>query len=128
MYLIHATLRAPAAGVQLPPHTRELVRALADADAEGGSVGGCGPVEHVSTHPHVLPDPILGVYLIADSLHKAERRTEALCRRALDEVPALRGWTVGRVGAPLVTSYYEQLLLASSGPAGRIRPGPLSSS
>ncbi|WP_327306125.1 hypothetical protein OG730_23720 [Streptomyces sp. NBC_01298] len=133
MYLIHAALRAPAPGVRLPSHAGELVRALADADPTG-----CGPVEHVSTHPGALPGglpgalpsalPTLGVYLIADSLGEAEGRTEALCRRAVEEVPALSGWTVGRVGVPLVTPYYEHLLLAAFGPRGHNGPGPVPSS
>ncbi|MGW1773153.1 hypothetical protein [Streptomyces sp. NPDC002104] len=138
MYLIHAALRAPAPGVRLPAHAGELVRALADADPTG-----CGPVEHVSTHPGAhpgglsaglpgglsagLPGPTLGVYLIADSLAEAEGRTEALCRRAVEEVPALSGWAVGRVGVPLVTPYYEHLLLAASGTRGHNGPGPVPS-
>ncbi|WP_330297056.1 hypothetical protein [Streptomyces sp. NBC_00503] len=124
MYLIHAALRAPSAGVQLPAHAGELVRAFADADA---ATGAFGSIEHVSAHPGALPGPTLGVYLIADSLDDAERRTEALCRRAFEEVPALRGWTVGRVGMPLVTPYYERLLGATSGLPGRKGPGPVPS-
>lgn len=118
MYLVHAGLRAPSADAQLPPHTADLVRGLADAD---------GPVEHVSAHPHAQPDPVLGVFLLADSLNEAERRAEDLCRRALDALPALRGWRVGRVGAPLVAPYYEGLLAAGSGLAGRNGPGPFPS-
>ncbi|WP_371616489.1 hypothetical protein [Streptomyces sp. NBC_00454] len=137
MYLIHAALRAPSTGVQLPAHAGELVRAFADADAAAataadvdrlGGGGTFGSIEHVSTHPGALPGPTLGVYLIADSLDEAERRTEVLCRRAFEEVPALRGWTVGRVGVPLVTPYYERLLLATSGLPGRKGPGPVPSS
>ncbi|MFE2289356.1 hypothetical protein ACFXDJ_34940 [Streptomyces sp. NPDC059443] len=137
MYLIHAALRAPSAGAQLPSHAGELVRAFADVDADvdahahadrRGDGGAFGPVEHVSAHPRALPGPTLGVYLIADSLDEAERRTEVLCRRAFEEVPALRGWTVGRVGVPLVTPYYERLLVATSGLPGRKGPGPVPSS
>ncbi|WP_327253401.1 hypothetical protein [Streptomyces sp. NBC_01244] len=129
MYLVHAALRAPAPGAQLPPHAGELIRAFASASASASATAdACGPVEHVSAHPHALPDPTLGVYLLADSLNEAERRTEALCRRAFEEVPALWGWTVGRVGAPLVTPYYEHLLAAASGRAGRNGPGPVPSS
>ncbi|MEV6208683.1 hypothetical protein [Kitasatospora sp. NPDC051914] len=118
MYLIHAALRAPAPMAQLPSECADFVRGLADSE---------GPVEHVSAHPQAQPDPVLGVYLLAASLGEAERRTESLCRRALQEVPALRGWTVARVGAPLVAPYYERLLTAASGLAGRNRPGPFPS-
>ncbi|MFG2714782.1 hypothetical protein ACGFX2_30135 [Streptomyces goshikiensis] len=119
MYLVHAGLRASAPDAQLPDTTADLIRSVADADGT--------PAEHVSAHPHALPDPVVGVFLVADSLSEAERRTESLCRRALAVVPALRGWKLTRVGAPLVTPYYEQLLLSSSGPAGRIGSGPLPS-
>ncbi|MGW0391587.1 hypothetical protein ACWDYJ_11945 [Streptomyces sp. NPDC003042] len=118
MYLIHAGFRAPSAGGQLPPHTADIIRSLADAQ---------DPVEHISAHPDALPDPVVGFFLVADSLNEAELRTEALCRRALDEVQALRGWTLARLGAPLVAPYYEQLLRAPSGHAGRIGSGPLPS-
>ncbi|MDJ0380423.1 hypothetical protein [Streptomyces sp. G-G2] len=118
MYLIHAGLRAPSADDQLPPLTAEFIRVLAGAD---------GPVEHVSVHRHAQPDPVVGVYVLTDSLDEAELHTEELLRRALDDVPALRGWSVTRVGAPLVAPFYENLLLSSSGPAGRNGPGPLPS-
>ncbi|MFD6179914.1 hypothetical protein [Streptomyces goshikiensis] len=119
MYLVHAGFRASAPGARLPAAAADLIRSLADADGLSA--------EHVSAHPHALPDPVVGVFLVADSLSEAERRTETLCRRALDVVPALRGWTLTRVGAPLVAPYYERLLLSSSGPAGRIGSGPLPS-
>ena len=118
MFLIHAALRAPAPGVQLPSATAEFIRYLPGAE---------GLVEHVSAHPGALPDPVVGVYVLADGLAEAERRTEDLCRRALAEVRALRGWRVTRVGVPLVAPYYEQLLQSSSGRPGRIGTGPFPS-
>ncbi|MER6449823.1 hypothetical protein [Streptomyces venezuelae] len=119
MYLIHTALRAPSADDRLPSHIAELVRALVHPDS---------PVEHVFAHLRAEPDPVLGVYLLAGSLGEAERRTEALCRRALDVLPALRGWTATRARAPLVAPYYERLLTAASGLDGRNRPGPIPSS
>ncbi|MFI5637932.1 hypothetical protein ACIA8H_11015 [Streptomyces goshikiensis] len=119
MYLVHAGLRASEPGSQLPSETAELIRSVADTDGP--------PAEHVSAHPDALPDPVVGVFLVADGLAEAERTAETLFRRALAVVPALRGWRLTRVGAPLVTPYYEQLLLSSSGPAGRIGSGPLPS-
>ncbi|MET9606325.1 hypothetical protein ABZZ17_14805 [Streptomyces sp. NPDC006512] len=118
MYLIHAALRAPSPDIRLPSSTAEFIRGLP---------GAADLVEHVSAHPGALPDPVVGVYVLADGLDEAERRTESLCRRALEEVRALRGWTVTRVGVPLVTPYYEQLLQASSGLPGRIGTGPFPS-
>ncbi|MFK0254073.1 hypothetical protein [Streptomyces sp. NPDC090445] len=86
------------------------------------------PVDHVSAHAHAMPDPVVGVYVLAESLEAAERAAEALCRRAVEELESLRGWTVTRVGAPLVAPYYEQLLRSPSGLAGRIGTGPIPSS
>lgn len=119
MYLIHAALRAPSTGIQLPCETGELVRRITDVH---------NPVEHVSVHPYAQPDPVLGVYLLAASLAEAEERVWTLACRAVAELPSLRGWTVARVGAPFVAPYYERLLLSSSVPAGRIGPGPIPSS
>ncbi|MEU7065369.1 hypothetical protein [Streptomyces sp. NPDC046161] len=118
MYLIHVGLRAPSAQAALPARAADLVRAQAPAHI---------PVEHVSAHPHARPSPVLGVYLLADGLEEAEHRAEALCRHATRSVPELSGWSVGRVGAPLVTAYYERLLDAASGLPGRIGPGPFPS-
>ncbi|MEU6760820.1 hypothetical protein [Streptomyces sp. NPDC046685] len=119
MYLIHIGLSAPDRAAQLPAESAERILALAESDA------GC-PVDHVSAH--VLPDPVVGVYALAESLEAAERAAEALCRRAVEELPSLHGWTVTRVGAPLIAPYYEQLLWSSSGLAGRIGTGPIPSS
>lgn len=119
MYLVHARLRAPSAGGQLPPHIGELLLSLAAAD---------DPVEHVSAHPNAVPDPVLGFFVLADDLEAAELRAESLCRRALDAFSELRGWILAGVGAPLVAPYYERVLLSSSGPAGRNGPGPVPSS
>ncbi|MCX5198630.1 hypothetical protein OOK31_32895 [Streptomyces sp. NBC_00249] len=120
MYLIHAGLRAPSGGGQLPVRAAESMLALAETDVNT-------PVEHVSAHAHALPDPVVGVYVLAENLEAAERAAEVLCRRAVEEVRALRGWTVTRVGAPLVAPYYEHLLKTSSGLAGRIGTGPFPS-
>ncbi|WP_329383904.1 hypothetical protein OG625_22295 [Streptomyces sp. NBC_01351] len=123
MYLIHVGLRAPAGGGQLPSNTAESLLALAELTETDAN----GQVDHVSAHAHALPDPVAGVYVLAEGLEAAERAAEALCRRAVEELPALSGWTVTRVGAPLVAPYYEQLLRSSSGLAGRIGTGPFPS-
>ncbi|UQX02338.1 hypothetical protein [Streptomyces sp. RerS4] len=120
MHLVHVTVRTCSFGAQLPSEAPGLIFDLAESDEDG-------PVEHVTAHPHALPDPVVGVYVLADSLAEAERRTEALCRRAFQDVRALRDWRVTRVGVPLLTPYYEQLLHSSSGLAGRIGPGPFPS-
>ncbi|WP_371498189.1 hypothetical protein OG871_19255 [Kitasatospora sp. NBC_00374] len=118
MYLIHALLRPGPRVAELPDTTAELIRRIAHPQDR---------VEHVSVHRRPGFDPVIGVYLLADRLEEAEDRTAALCRRAVEELPALRGWQPGRVGAPLVAPFYERML-AGSGPAGRNGPRPLPSS
>ncbi|MGK4580141.1 hypothetical protein [Kitasatospora sp. HPMI-4] len=117
MYLVHADLRAPHPDMALPQDIGPLIHAVAMQHEQ---------IEHISVHRTSGPEPVLGVYLIADHLDAAEAVVATLCRRAIDTVPALRGWSTPRVGAPLVTPFYERLL-SSSGLAGRISPGPVPS-
>ncbi|MFE5584404.1 hypothetical protein [Kitasatospora sp. NPDC056531] len=101
----------------LPQGSGGLVRSIAMPHEE---------IEHISVHHGSTPDPVLGVFLIADRLESAEAVVARLCRRAIDTLPALRGWSVARVGAPLVAPFYERLL-SSSGHGGLISPGPVPS-
>jgi hypothetical protein len=107
MYLVHAELRAPSPGGELPPDAARLLLAAA-LPAER--------IEHVVVHGRGGPAPVLGVYVLADRLEAAEAAVAALLRRAPDTVPGLHGWTSARVAAPLVAAYYERLL-AEPGPA-----------
>ncbi|MER7850327.1 hypothetical protein ABTZ03_41080 [Kitasatospora sp. NPDC096077] len=68
----------------------------------------------------------MGIHLLADSLAAAEQQAAELCRRAVNELPELCGWTVGRVGVPLVAPFYERPL-SGSGFLGRISPGTFPS-
>jgi hypothetical protein len=118
-YLNHAARRPPYASAELPPNPDVLLRSLA-APAE--------PVEHVSVHPDAAPDPVVGVFVLADRLEDAERRAATLCRRAVDTTAELRGWTYRRVGAPPVVPFYERLLPhGTGGSGGRIGPRPFPS-
>ncbi|GAA2774750.1 MULTISPECIES: hypothetical protein [Kitasatospora] len=95
MYLIHATLRlAPGTGV--PDDLGPRMRALAAPQDR---------LEHVSVHAGARPDPVVGLYLVADSLHDAEARARTLCLRTVAELPGLAGAEVALVGAPLITEY-----------------------
>ncbi|MFF2614491.1 MULTISPECIES: hypothetical protein [unclassified Kitasatospora] len=116
MYLIHVQLLAPE-GAPLPDGVADLVRSVATpADR----------LEHVAVHPHAVPDPVLGLYLLADGLADAESRAAGLCERAVASAAPLHGWSVARAGAPLVSPFYE-LELSRSGPAGRNRQGTFPS-
>ncbi|WP_328959069.1 hypothetical protein [Kitasatospora purpeofusca] len=121
MYLVHAALRPVSQGRRLPRDARELL--LATARPEEG-------IEHLVVHPDAVPDPVIGIYLLARSLAEAEERGAAFCRRALAAVPELEHWRPARVAAPLVAPFYEQLLTCPAGPdgPGRNGPGTLSSS
>ncbi|MFI8418921.1 hypothetical protein [Streptomyces sp. NPDC085479] len=117
MQLIHAALRPLGPGAVLPPHLNELfLSAARDEDR----------VEHVVTHVHATPHPVVAVFLLADSLSEAEARAEALCRRALATQPSLAAWELVSATVPLVTPFYERLL-SSPRHDGQIRPRPFPS-
>ncbi|MFD5655481.1 MULTISPECIES: hypothetical protein [unclassified Streptomyces] len=103
MYLIHVHLALPE-GALLPADTRQAIAAHVD---EGDGV------EHVSVHPHAVPCPVVGLYLLAESLEEAEARALEVCRRAVGRSPHWVGWEVVGAGAPLVAPYYDRLLSSS---------------
>ncbi|MFJ7910758.1 hypothetical protein [Kitasatospora sp. NPDC096204] len=116
MYLIHVHLRSPDQA-PLPDGVADLVRSV---------VTPVDRLEHVAVHSDATPHPVLGLYLLADGLADAESRAAALCGRALASAAPLHGWSVARVGAPLVSPFYE-LELSRSGLAGRNRQGTFPS-
>ncbi|MEU9047758.1 MULTISPECIES: hypothetical protein [unclassified Kitasatospora] len=118
MYLVHAALQPVPPGRPLPGDARELLWAAVRPEDR---------VEHVVVHPDAVPDPVLGVYVLAESLASAEHRASEFCRRALVAVPEFAGWKAMKAAAPLVTPFYERLLSAPAGP-GRNGPGTLPSS
>lgn len=61
-----------------------------------------GGVEHVSAHFPLPREPVLGFWLLADTLREAETRTRNLCERALETTAELSGWTLLRAEAPLL--------------------------
>ncbi|MBD0710402.1 MULTISPECIES: hypothetical protein [unclassified Streptomyces] len=118
MYLVHVTLQPGSPGLFLPRDTRELLWAAAHPEDR---------IEHVVVHPDAVPAPMLGVYVLADSLASAERQTFAFCRRALEAAPQLALWTAGAAAASFVALFYERLLSAPDAP-GRNGPGTVSAS
>ncbi|MEV7108220.1 hypothetical protein [Streptomyces atroolivaceus] len=92
MFLVHAHF-ATLGPVELPSGAGELIRAsLYPADQ----------VEHVSAHSVPPGRFVLGFFLLTGSLHEAEGRAEAICRRLLDE-ERLPPAVLREVGAPLIT-------------------------
>ncbi|MGC5342516.1 hypothetical protein ACPXCE_07685 [Streptomyces sp. DT24] len=91
MFLVHACFGTPKS-YNAPAELLELVQhALVPSDQ----------VEHVSVHPRPPRYFVLGFYLLSDSLAQAEERTEAICRRLLDD-PRLPPATLLSAQAPLV--------------------------
>ncbi|MET8629492.1 hypothetical protein ABZW30_38130 [Kitasatospora sp. NPDC004669] len=117
MYLVHAALQPVSPGRSLPFDARELLLAAVRPEDR---------IEHLVVHPGAVPDPVLGVYLLVDSLAEAEGRTAAFCRRALAAVPQFAGWKATKLAVPLVVPFYDRLLSAAAGP-GRNGPGTLPS-
>ncbi|MBK3584737.1 MULTISPECIES: hypothetical protein [Streptomyces] len=91
MYLIHAQLKAPPGG-DLPSDAARRALALTRPGER---------IEHVTAHPHAVPDPILGIFVMAESLFDAEALAAALCHRLLDTHTGLADWGLRRAEAPL---------------------------
>ncbi|MFF8381051.1 hypothetical protein ACF07V_33510 [Streptomyces sp. NPDC015661] len=112
MYLIHAALGPLGPDAVLPPRLSDLLLSAARPDER---------VEHVVTHIHARPHPVVGVFLLAGSLNDAEARGEALCRRVLETQPSLEACELMGATVPLVAPFYERLL-SSPGHGGQNRP------
>ncbi|WP_433399570.1 hypothetical protein [Streptomyces sp. CA-146814] len=52
-------------------------------------------------HPHVLPHPVVGFYVRAESLLEAEAAALSLWHRARAGVVELQGWEAVRAESPL---------------------------
>ncbi|MFD7980925.1 hypothetical protein ACFV3S_34400 [Streptomyces sp. NPDC059749] len=59
-------------------------------------------VEHVSVHGDVPSAPVLGLFLVGDSLARAEASAAAVCARLVESRPELSGWILLRAEAPLL--------------------------
>ncbi|MEW1910825.1 hypothetical protein AB0442_20625 [Kitasatospora sp. NPDC085895] len=94
MYLVHAKF-LPVPHATFPDDIGELVARGAGPDEA---------VEHVSVHADAAGGPVLGLYVLASSLVAAERTAAAVCRRAIESVPALRGWSLVRSEVPLIAA------------------------
>ncbi|MEV4439618.1 hypothetical protein AB0K09_11430 [Streptomyces sp. NPDC049577] len=102
MYLVHASLRGPRRA-EFPVHAGALVLSQADP---------LDRIEHVVTHAHAVPHPVLGLYVLAERLEDAEARAAGVCRRAVERCPELSGWELVSAQVPLLTLYED---LPSSG-------------
>lgn len=96
MYLVHLRLRS-AGRRELPGEAAGWVRAAART-ADG--------VEHATLHPHALPYPVMGVYVLAERIEQAEDQAARACRRALADRPELQGWQLVDAQAPLIAPFF----------------------
>ncbi|GAA2894935.1 hypothetical protein GCM10010517_59660 [Streptosporangium fragile] len=99
MYLIHARLRAPEIdGHPVSPEERtsareirRLLTVLAEPEDR---------LEHA--YSEARPDGVaLGLFFRQPTLDVAESAADRLCRRCLDTVPGLAGWSLAGCGADL---------------------------
>jgi hypothetical protein len=112
----------------------------------GGAVRAAGQgrdgVEHVAVHRDAHPHPVLGVFVIADTLEDAEARARRAWQYAHARHPWLRPWALVQAAAPLIEPALEGLRDTGTGagpsahpdadvpgrdgrrPPGRNRPGP----
>ncbi|MFH9132905.1 hypothetical protein [Streptomyces sp. NPDC017524] len=95
MYLIHARLKAPPGGC-LPSDAGRRALALSRPGER---------IEHATAHPNAEPDPIIGIFVVAESLLAAEALAAELCHRLLDTHAGLAGWGLRRAEAPLLASW-----------------------
>ncbi|MFF9853756.1 hypothetical protein [Streptomyces litmocidini] len=110
MYLIHVQLAAPADALIPDGIGAEALRLALPEER----------VEHVCLHPKGPRGPVLGVYLLAESLAEAEERAAVLCERLLAHHPGLAGWSPRRAEAAFLAPLGHGLL----GPPGRPTGGP----
>ncbi|MFE0701519.1 hypothetical protein [Streptomyces sp. NPDC058872] len=111
MYLIHAQLVLPKDSLIPDGVAPEALRLALPEER----------VEHVSLHPKGPRGPVLGVYLLAESLAQAEERTASLCERLLARHPGLAGWSMRRAEAAFLAPLGHGLL----GPPVRPTSGPV---
>lgn len=113
MYLVHASLRTP-------PH------AALPADIgtwTWAQIAAGDGVEHIVVHADAQPYPVLGLYVLADRLERAEAVAAQVCRGVLRARAELAGWEIVDIRAPMVAPFYESLLAAPAR-SGLNRPGP----
>ncbi|MBC3843071.1 hypothetical protein GXW82_31445 [Streptacidiphilus sp. 4-A2] len=77
-------------------------------------------VEFVVVHRNAGRAPVIGLFMLAESLSRAEEAATAVCLRALASQPALSTFELERCEGRMVPAYYEQLL--REGSAGRLMP------
>ncbi|MCX4784187.1 hypothetical protein [Streptomyces sp. NBC_01264] len=105
MYLVHAELCC-GAGAALPVHADRLIADAADAD-EG--------LEHVVVHEDEAAGLLVGLFILAATVEDAERLATLLVTRAVESVPELAGFTVGRCGVRMVPGYYSRQVTENPG-------------
>ncbi|MER6678852.1 hypothetical protein [Streptomyces sp. NPDC000983] len=111
MHLIHVRLHTPR-DFRVPDDLAAQFIAQATS-AEG--------VEHVSVHPGVDQGLTVGLYVVAESLVRAEQAALAVSRRTVARVPALQRSSITSCSAAIVGAYFDSLLGRAGGDGRTMR-------
>jgi hypothetical protein len=95
MYLVHAQFHS-ATGAPWPARSAALFSCCA-RDDDG--------LEHVSAHPDAPGGPVVGLFLVAPDLDRAETAAAQLCRRAAAHHPELAPFRLLSCGVVLVPDF-----------------------
>ncbi|MEU9860031.1 hypothetical protein AB0D99_04090 [Streptomyces sp. NPDC047971] len=93
MYLVHLRLLPHPEGERLPDSTAALLTRGGDLDADR--------IEHVSVHADAEPCPVVGVYVHAPTLGRAEAAARQAWVRAVVAHPPLARWELVSAEVPL---------------------------
>jgi len=110
MYLIHVQLHS-SSGTPLPERAAEFLATCAN-ESDG--------LEHATAHPDSPAGPVLGLFVSASGLDRAEAAALALCRRAVESFPQLNAFSVVACDTPLVPEHWDAM--AAGDEAGRLMP------
>jgi hypothetical protein len=113
MYLIHAEILPPEC--ELPCRVADLI-----SDQAEPSDG----LQHVEPHPDALGGPVLGLFVLAESLEAAEAAAGRICLRAVRHLPEFAGLSLGRCEAVLVPGHHDRLMgVGETGMTGGVHNG-----
>lgn len=93
MYLVHLRLLPHPEGERLPDSTAALLTQGRDLGADR--------IEHVSVHADAIPCPVVGLYVHAPTLERAEAAARQAWIRAVVDHPPLGRWELVTAEVPL---------------------------
>ncbi|MFD9029544.1 hypothetical protein ACFVZW_00035 [Streptomyces sp. NPDC059567] len=100
MYLVHLRLLPHPEGERLPESVAALLMQARDVDADR--------IEHVSVHADATPSPVVGVYVHAPTLDRAEAAGRLAWIRAVVAHPPLARWELVSAEVPLFRPHLDE--------------------